>query len=78
MIGPSEKSSLRAVVIAHIEKDFPVPAVPIYDRLTTVVSLYMKLTTLQMPQLIKIPENDNNNNNNNDIIHKKMMKIVCA
>ena len=29
-----------------------------------------------MPQLIKIPDNDNNNNNNK--INKKMMKIVCT
>jgi len=28
VIGPSEKSSLRAVVIVHIKKDFPVPALP--------------------------------------------------
>ena len=28
MTAPSENNSLRAVVIAHIKNDFPVPAVP--------------------------------------------------
>ena len=28
MIAPSENNTLRAVVIAHIKNDFPVPAVP--------------------------------------------------